>query len=545
MISNGQKPKDRNDTLQNLISLWSSFDARRRVVIIGATLAVFLAVLGLARMAGTPGMALLYAGLDGASAGEVVGALDQRGVTYDVRGDSIYVDAAQRDTLRMTLASEGLPAMGAAGYELLDGLSGFGTTSQMFDAAYWRAKEGELARTVLANPQIKAARVHIAQAPSQAFRRDQRPTASVTVTTTMGNLAVAQADALKHLVAAAVAGMLPEDVSVIDTVGGLIETAGDDAGSAGKTADRTAEIRANVERLLAARVGTGRAVVEVALDLVTDSETVLERTFDPQGRVAISSETQEKTGSASEPGGDVTVASNLPEGDAAGGGNGQSQTSETSERLNFEVSETTREVVRAPGSIRKLTVAVLVDGQQVVAEDGTVTWTARTEEELGILRELVASAVGLDEARGDVLTLKSLAFEPITATGTLAEASLFSSLAPINIMTAIQIAVLSIVALVLGLFVVRPILTAQARPLAISQQSNPLALPGASGAEPRVLSGEIDDGSGLPPFSIASRGSIADLPDDPVARLRRLIDERQVESVEILRSWMEAEEEQA
>ena len=495
-------------------------------------------------MAGTPGMALLYAGMDASSAGEVVGALDQRGVVYEVRGDSIYVDAAMRDSLRMTLAAEGLPAAGAAGYELLDGLSGFGTTSQMFDAAYWRAKEGELARTILANPQIKAARVHIAQAPAQTFRRDQRPTASVTVTTKMGNFPVAQADALKHLVAAAVAGMLPEDVSVIDSVGGLIQTVGDNAVAGGSAEDRASYIRANVERLLAARVGPGRAVVEVALDLVTESETLLERTFDPQGRVAISSETQEKTGSSTDPGGDVTVASNLPEGDGAGGANGQSQTSETSERLNFEVSETTREVLRAPGSIRKLSVAVLIDGQQVVAEDGTVTWTARADEELLTLRELVASAVGLDEARGDVLTLKSLEFEPIETSGTTAEASLLAAFAPINIMTALQIAVLAVVTLVLGLFVLRPILTAQARAVPqIGQLAGPLALPAGGGGSPRVLTGEIDDGSGLPPFSVNAAAGTPELSADPVARLRRLIEERQVESVEILRGWMETAEE--
>ncbi|MBC7675670.1 MAG: flagellar M-ring protein FliF [Rhodoferax sp.] len=530
--------------MQNLIALWSSFDARRRIVIIGATLAVFLAVIGLARMAGTPGMGLLYAGLDGAAAGEVVAALDQRGVTYEVRGDSIYVDATQRDSLRMTLAADGLPAAGVAGYELLDGLSGFGTTSQMFDAAYWRAKEGELARTILANPQIKSARVHIAQAPSQVFRRDQRPTASVTVSTTQGNLPMGQADALKHLVAAAVSGMMPEDVAVIDTVGGLIESSSDTTLPDGNAQNRAAEIRANVERLLIARVGANRAVVEVALDLVTDSETVTERRFDPQGKVAISSETQEKTGSSTEPGGAVTVASNLPQGDTSAGGNGKSQTSETSERLNFEVSETTREVQRVPGSIRKLSVAVLVDGQQVVGADGNTTWTARTDEELATLRELVASAVGLDETRGDVQTLKSLAFEPVPDLGTSADSSLLSAFGPINIMTAIQIAALALVALILGLFVVRPILSAQARIVpALGLQPGPLALPGIARAQSEALSGEIDDGSGLPHFKVNTFDAPATLNNEPVARLRRLIEERQAESVEILRSWMEVDEE--
>lgn len=139
---------------------------RRRIVVIGATLAMFMAVLGLARFSSTPGMSLLYAGLDPKAAGEVIASLEQQGVAYAVKGDAIHVPSAQRDSLRMALASEGLPANGGAGYELLDQLSGFSTTSQMFDVAYWRAKEGELARTILANPQIRSARVHIAQAPA-------------------------------------------------------------------------------------------------------------------------------------------------------------------------------------------------------------------------------------------------------------------------------------------------------------------------------------------------------------------------------------------
>jgi len=161
--------------VQNLMSIWAGLGLGRRLFVLGATLAVFLAVLALARMAGGPQMVLLYAGLDGRAAGEVVAALDTRGVDYSVRGDSIYVDVNQRDALRMALAGEGLPSAGGAGYELLDTLSGFGTTSQMFDAAYWRAKEGELARTILAMPGVRAARVHISQGPEDPFRRGETP----------------------------------------------------------------------------------------------------------------------------------------------------------------------------------------------------------------------------------------------------------------------------------------------------------------------------------------------------------------------------------
>jgi len=540
--------------VQNVAATWNALDATRRIVVIAATIAMFMAVLGLSRMATTPNMALLYSGLDSAAAGEVVTALEARGVTYQVAGDSIRVDAAMRDELRMMLASEGLPATGAAGYELLDGLSGFGTTSQMFDAAYWRAKEGELARTILAVPSVRAARVHIAKAPAQPFRTEERPTASITVTTSGGGLPASQARALQHLVAAAVSGMRPEDVAIIDSVAGLIP-AGDDSMMPGSADSREAELKRNVERLLAARLGPGRAVVEVSLAVVTERESLTEKTFDPATRVAISSDTEERSDSATEPAGDVTVASNLPEGDAVAGASGQSNSSETRERVNYEVSETQREVLRLPGAVRRLTVAVLIDGETVTNADGTTTFTPRPEEELTALRDLVASAVGLDDARGDVLTLKSMAFEPLADLGTTADAAgLLPPMGPVNVMNLIQIGILALVVLAIGLFVVRPVLMSGARRgIALPPAEPALALPGlaSSGAGPdfdgeglRVLTGEIQDGD-LPPMSIYSEAE-EDLQDsDPVARLRRLIEERQAESVEILRGWMEAEEEKA
>ena len=541
----GRTAERRRYALQNVIAIWTALDLRRRIIIIGATVAMFVAVLGLSRIAGQPDMVLLYAGLEPSSAGEVIAALDQQGVVYKVTGDSIYVDVTQRDSLRMALASEGLPTAGGGGYELLDGLSGFGTTSQMFDAAYWRAKEGELARTILAMPEVKAARIHIARAPTRAFQTEALATASVTLTTASGQLGEGQARAIRHLVASAVSGMKPDDVQVIDTVGGLIggqETTEFDTSDA---AEKAAAIKGNVERLLAARVGPGKAVVEVSVDLVSEREQITERKFDPQGRVAISSETEEKTGSSSEPGGDVTVASNLPQGDAGAGANGQSQNAETKERVNYEVSETNREILRSPGAVRRLTVAVLVDGEAVIAADGTRTWTPRAEEELAVLRELVGSAVGLDATRGDILTLKSLEFQALPAeVGTEATTSIFPQMGAVDVMSMIQTAVLAVVALILGLFVLRPILTSTAAVRALPAPGAQLALPGGSASATRVLQGEVETG-----FAIPARGAVTDYADetddsaDPAARLRRLIDKRQTESIEILRGWMERDEE--
>lgn len=536
--------------LQNLIDLWSNLGTRRRAIVIGATLGMFLAILALARMAGTPGMALLYSGLEGPAAGEVIAALDAQKAQYEVRGDAIYVEEGQRDSLRMVLAGQGLPTAGGAGYELLDSLSGFGTTSQMFDAAYLRAKEGELARTILAMPGIKSARVHVAIAPQQLFQAEGRASASVTVVTTAGSLSPAQAKALRHLVAAAVAGMRPDDVAVIDSVAGLIPADGDLAlpGASGEA--RAEELRRNIERLLAARVGSGNAVVEVSVDVVTESEQVTERSFDPQGRVVISTETQDKSGSSQGSDGSVTVASNLPNGNAGAAGSNQSQNSEKQERVNYEVSETNRQVIKAPGAIRKLSVAVLVDEQKVVASDGSVTSQPRSDQELAVLRELVASAAGIDEARGDVLTLKSLPFQPQAEQGTLAEGGVGAMLGQLDLMSIIQLAVLALVSLVLGLFVIRPILTsASAGPAQLAPPFEPLALPGGGpdSMNTVALDGEIDDFAIMPATAdfAEQEAAMNGLDTDPVARLRRLIEERQAESIEILRSWMEHDEEPA
>ncbi len=221
-------------------------------MILGAAfLGTFLVIAGFGWMASRPSMALIYGGLDSAQAGEVIAGIERAGVPYEVRGDAIYVASDQRDRLRMDLAAEGLPAAGSTGYELLDGMSGFGTTSQMFDAAYWRAKEGELARTILALPNVQTARVHLAIENGRGYRRDQNGSASVTLTTSGGTITREQAAALKYLVSSGVPGMQPDRVTVIDSQRGIIAATEDQSG-----ADRAAEMKRNVERILEPHVAS-------------------------------------------------------------------------------------------------------------------------------------------------------------------------------------------------------------------------------------------------------------------------------------------------
>ena len=414
----------------------------------------------------------------------------------------------------------------------------------MFDAAYWRAKEGELARTIVSSPHVAMARVHIASTGSNPFQRSVTPTASVAITANGGQLTTQQAKAIRFLVASAVAGLSAEDVAVIDANGALIG-ANDDSAPVAGSEDKEKMLRERVERLLEARVGPGNAVVEVSVETVTETEEFRERRFDPQERVVISTDTEERSSTSSEAaGGDVTVASNLPDGDGAGGDSASSQNSETRERINYEVSETERAIVKAAGAIRRVTVAVLVNEAVADVEGGTQT-TQRSADELDALRELVASAVGFSEERGDVITIKAMELQSVAPQGTVAETSVFDDF-HIDFMSAIQMAILAIVTLILGLFVVRPVLSRAPSPL---PDSLPAPSPENTADTPLIGnsldSSSIDDininrtSEQLPDLASLDHAPVATtmehLQADPVDRLRSMIGERQEETVEILR----------
>ncbi|WP_417713423.1 flagellar basal-body MS-ring/collar protein FliF [Pseudophaeobacter arcticus] len=554
--------------MQQIKNVWTGLDTRKRLIVVGATVAVIASVLAMSHVASKPTMKLLYAGLESGSAGDVVRSLETTGTQYEVRGGSIYVPADRRDELRMTLASEGLPANGGRGYELLDSLTGFGTTSQMFDAAYWRAKEGELARTIVASPHISQARVHIANTGVNPFQRTVDPTASVSVVPLGSPITPAQANAIRFLVASAVTGLAVDNVAVIDANGSLIGSPEAAAAAGAGTDDRSQSIRERVMRLVEARVGHGNAVVEVSVDTVTDTESIREKHVDPASRVAISTDVEERADVSSNQSGEVTVASNIPDGDAASGQGSKNNTTATRERVNYEISETEKEIIRGPGAIKRLTVAVLINGQTVTNDAGESVFEPRPEEELGALRELISAAIGFDEARGDVITLKSMDLPVIEPAGTAATSSFMDNLY-FDAMGLIQMAALAIVTLVLGLFVVRPILAGKSEglPALSAPDMDPMGglpdLP-VMGTAPGMgdfmmnpdlganiaLDGEIQDGGQFGGIGdMGGMGDMGGLPaigrggENPVDRLREMIGERQEETVQILRGWLEENEE--
>ncbi|AHM03722.1 Flagellar M-ring protein FliF [Roseibacterium elongatum DSM 19469] len=552
-----------------LTKFWGGLDTRRRAFLVGGGAALLVVVVILARVATAPSYALLYSGLDPAAAGEVVTALEARGVPFRVSGTAIEVEASQRDSLRMALAGDGLPANGPQGYELLDSLSGFGTTSQMFDAAYWRAKEGELSRTILASPRIRAARVHIANPSSDPFQPERAVTASVALRPAAGGLAPGHAQALRYLVASSVPGLSPENVTVIDADSGHVLGGEDRLTPAADAAGRADSLRLSIERLLAARVGPGNAVVQVSVELDTARETILERVIDPDSRVVIATETEEREDASRDGGGargDVTVASNLPDGDAQEGDGSTAQSTETRERVSYDLSETQREVERAPGAVRRISVAVLLNGIPDAGTDGAVRLVPRPAEEIAALEALVRSAVGYDAARGDTVTIESMAFDASAVTG-LQEAG-FTDRMNLDMGRVVQSVVLGAVALAIAFGLLRPLLRADP---AVSGDMARIESDGSRGdaaLQPTLTAPAAPDAPATPPplaAGMSAMGLPADtmpglpapdpglpqtgasgaepLPLDPVERLRRLIEEREEETVEILRSWMEEDEE--
>ena len=528
-----------NSYASNLKSLWMGLEPRRRAVLVISLMTAIIFLGLMIRIVATPTLALLYSGLDSSSASGVIEALDRQGVQYEVRGDAIYVPSNQRDRVRISLAGEGLPTAGSAGYELLDGLSGFGTTAEMFDAAYWRAKEGELARTLLAFDSVVRARVHIANTNRRPFSRETDPTASVTVSTSSGALSREQAEAIRYLVASAVGGLQLSNVAVIDQEHGVVlksgeteskATAGDDA------TQKAAEIRRNVIRLLEARVGPGAAIVEVSVETSRDSETVRERSVDPSTRVIIHKDTEESTDAAEGESSGVSVASNLAEGDVEGGDQTSRQASRTRERLNYEVSEVLRESVRPPGELRRISVAVMIDGLRGVDDNGDVTWTPRPAEELAALRALVESAVGYNEERGDVVNIQSLELSAQIDVGSVAENGILRSLS-VNAMSIAQIAVLGVVAIMLGLFVIRPIMkTAGAPPVLASapQLSDGSGAVAAEGGESASLQ-RIDPENG--PGGLIEGSPAA--PSDRRGQLEAAVSEHKERAVRVISGWLD------
>ena len=444
---------------------------------LAALAATGIAVLGffifLSSRLSTGGMALLYGDLDPQDSGQIIQTLQSKNIPYDIKagGKQIFVPGDQVLQLRVSLAESGLPGGGSVGYEIFDNNQGIGTTNFVQNINLVRALEGELARTIGAMRNVRGARVHLVMPRRELFSREKQEASASVVLQVQGSsrLNNEQVQAIQHLIAAAVPSMDPQKISVLDDRGQLLARGnGDSTSAAAGTADEMRvgfenRMRQAIIELLERTVGLNRVRAEINAEIDYDRVVENAEIFDPDSQVARSTQTVQENENSSENDDQdtVTVQNNLPETEATAAGTGTSaasQVSRTEETVNFEITKTIRNRIKESGQIKRLSVAVLVDGKYVENDDGDKVWQPRAADELAQLETLVKSAVGFNEQRGDSVEIVNMQFvklEPLE----FDDGSLFLGISKEEFMQLAEILVLAVVGLLVILLVVRPVLT--------------------------------------------------------------------------------------
>ncbi len=425
--------------LARLKSLATGLGTFQVVTLVVTFLAVVGLIIGSTYYVNRPSYALLFADMEPDSAADVVSRLKTQKIDYqlDSGGRAVRVPSGQVDELRLQFAGQGLPQGGRIGFEIFDKTQ-FGATEFLEQINYRRALEGELARTIGTIGDVSSARVHIALAKDSLFGSREQPAKASVILKLRSNrpLPSSTVNGITALVAASVEGLRPEAVVVMDTFGRpLARPTGDEDEPLGAA---QLEKQQRLEKDLASRViallepvaGPGRVRVNVAARLQGDSEERTEERWDPDTPVIRSRQMTSDQGPQSVPGGIAGARSNLPAPAAStpAGGTGAGPaaptaaagqlalagSARTAETTNFEISRTTRHLVRPRGDVARLSVAVILDNAQIPRKDGgklTFKSQPRQPAELQKIQGLVAAAVGIDSTRGDQLTVENIAFD--------------------------------------------------------------------------------------------------------------------------------------
>ncbi len=452
---------------------------------------------------------VLYSQLSPEDAGAITAELKNQKVPYRLAADGTVVEvpADRVAATRIDLAVKGLPAKGNVGFEIFDNQK-LGVTDLVQKTNLMRAVSGELERTITSLPEIEMARVHLSVPKETLFIEDQKePAASVVIKVRPGaELTKPQLLGIVNLVTSSVAGLTPENVSVVDTEGGLIWSK--DSNKPGFLNDDQMKqkakyedgIKRRIQAMMERVVGPDRAITTVNADLDLKEVVTHEDIYDPE-RTAIRSEqkivdkgSNPSRTQAGVPNATYELGTANRQNSGAGG---QDQYSRTEESNNYEVTNTKRQTVSRGGDLKKISVSVLLDGVYVENEAGETVFQPRTQEFLNMLEEAIKGAIGFDAARGDIVSVTSAQF----ARGE--EVSVWA-LFVLDLVREFARPLINIILIVLFFFlVVRPIVNWLKREVE----------PAGSGAEPPVLpdlpGGGPGYGDSLPLPAAAQSGSLS------------------------------------
>ncbi len=409
---------------------------------LGAGLLLLLGVgSGLAWVAARPDWRVLFSGLEAKDVQTVEQELAAAGIAYEPTPDQtgVQVAADQLDKARMTVAAKGMPQTGRMGFELFDKPNWVGSE---FDehVNYQRALEGELEHTIAMIGDVRSARVHLVLPQQSLFLAEEKPAkASVVMKLKRSAMSPEQADAVRNLVASAVEGLTPGQVTLVDADGRTDLERGSRAGSAELAAEQ--EIEARLVAMLEPLAGAGNVRATVNLSYVTASTEHLDEVYDPTKAAQLSTNHKElmNAAPATRPSGVPGAASNSPAASPVGAVQGTSAAAapgvppllapksdlpvypssnavgqnSKEENDTFAVTKHTVHSEEGPGRIRRVTAAIVVNDRMGVEGTGATAhavWHARTADELHRLEGLAQAAVGFDPQRGDQVVLENVSF---------------------------------------------------------------------------------------------------------------------------------------
>jgi flagellar M-ring protein FliF len=462
----------------------------KRVSFLAITAIVLAATFGAALWVQMPRYRTLFTQMEGSEAGAVVEYLKEQKIPYRVSEGAIEVSADQVYEVRMALASKGIPQGGGVGYELFDQQT-LGMTDFVQRLGYQRALQGELARTIGELSAVERARVHLALPERSLFVSEERPpTASVVLRLRAGrSLSDDQVAGVVNLVAASVEGLSPAHVTVVDTSGRVLSkppTEESERQPAQALHGHQRQIEDQyvdrIESMLERVLGPGHAVARVTAELDLSHFEETQENFDPD-RAVVRNERRstEKSTDASAAGVPGVTATLTNEGEQTAG-DGQGPKSEREDAtLSYEISKTTSHRTEGMGGLKKLSIAVLVDGVSAGSKEKG-EFVPRPAEELDRYEELIKRAVGFDGKRGDEIEVVSAPFQMIAPTD-VGEPSFLERMGDWS--DSLWRGAGLMLVLVLGLTVVRPFLLAMAsraplpepEPSAVVEADEEFALP--------------------------------------------------------------------
>lgn len=380
-------------------------------------------ILAAAFLVNKPAQETLYVGLDTPDLNQISIALAEANIGFQVGtdGSSITVPAGMTGKARLLLAERGLPNSANAGYELFDNVGSLGLTSFMQEVTRVRALEGEIGRTIQSISGITAARVHIVMPEVGNFRKaEQKPTASVMIRASVAAGRTA-ATSIRHLVASAVPGLDVADVTILDSAGQLLAS-GDEASNSSLNRSLNivqnvqGEIETNIDKALAPFLGMDNFRSSVTAELNTDSQQIQETVYDPESKVERSIRTTKEASQSLQKQSDnaTTVEQNIPQAAPdSGGPNGpesQDKSDKKEEQTNYEINSKTTATTRNSYKIEKLSVAVVVNKGRIAQMVGEPADQAKIDAYLAEMQKIVASAAGISNNRGDMVTVTAMDF---------------------------------------------------------------------------------------------------------------------------------------